>query len=111
LLSRATRDLLDERCPLLELGEHRLKDIPDPVAIYQLGSREFPPLLTISNTNLPRPVSSFVGRERELSQLFAAVKEGARLLTLTGHGLSPPLTSRCVWEWSLLRAHERECCS
>ena len=50
---------------MTDLGEHRLKDFAGPVAIFQLGEARFPPLKTISNTNLPRPASSFVGRERE----------------------------------------------
>jgi len=86
VLSQPTRALLDERYPLLELGEHRLKDIPAPVPIFQLGDREFPPLKTISNTNLPRPASSFVGRERELQEVLARIDAGARLVTLTGPG-------------------------
>jgi predicted ATPase len=86
VLSQATRALLDEGYPLLELGEHRLKDIPEPVAIFQLGEAQFPPLKTISNTNLPRPASSFVGREKELQELLARIQDGARLLTLTGPG-------------------------
>ena len=40
-----------------DLGEHRLKDFDEPVAIFQLGRERFPPLKTISNTNLPRPAS------------------------------------------------------
>ena len=76
VLSRATRALLDERYWLVELGEHRLKDIPQAVAIFQLGEESFPPLKTISNTNLPRPASSFVGRERELTELLARVVRG-----------------------------------
>ena len=47
--------------PLTDLGEHRLKDIAEAVSIFQLGNGSFPPLKTISNTNLPRPASSFVG--------------------------------------------------
>ena len=38
------------------------------MAIFQLGDGGFPPLKTISNTNLPRPASSFVGREAPSSQ-------------------------------------------
>jgi predicted ATPase len=86
ILSQATRALLDDRYPLVELGEHRLKDIPEAVAIYQLGDGEFPPLKTISNTNLPRPVSSFVGREQELQELLARIESGLRLVTLSGPG-------------------------
>jgi serine/threonine-protein kinase len=37
-------------------------------------------------TNLPRPLSSFVGREVELAEVRARIEGGARLLTLTGPG-------------------------
>ncbi len=84
VLSRATAGLVD--ASLAGLGEHRLKDIPQPVAIYQLGSQRFPPLRTISNTNLPRPASSFVGRERGVSEVIVGLEQGGRLLTLTGPG-------------------------
>jgi predicted ATPase len=60
-----------------------VKDFPEPVRIFQLGDQAFPPLKTISNTNLPRPVSSFVGREREVAEVVALLRE-ARLVTLTG---------------------------
>ncbi|MEX0851485.1 MAG: adenylate/guanylate cyclase domain-containing protein, partial [Gaiellaceae bacterium] len=71
---------------LVDLGEHRLKDIEGAVSIFQLGDHSFPPLKTISNTNLPRPASSFVGRERELEEVLARIESGARLVTLTGPG-------------------------
>ena len=71
---------------LSELGEHRLKDFPEPVALFQLGEEAFPPLRTISNTNLPSPASSFVGREHELEELCALLRDGARLVTLSGPG-------------------------
>ena len=54
--------------------------------LFQLGEGRFPPLKTISNTNLPRPASSFVGREREVREVLALLRDGARLLTLTGPG-------------------------
>jgi predicted ATPase len=84
LLSAATRAAVDGE--VLELGEHRLKDFAQAVPIFQLGSERFPPLKTISNTNLPRPASSFVGREREVAETTALLRDGARLLTLTGPG-------------------------
>src|SRR5919197_2523068 len=92
VLSQATAalvgpsDKLSQRFSLTDLGEHRLKDIASPVALYQLGEERFPPLKTISNTNLPRPASSFVGRERELGEVTALLADGARLLTLSGPG-------------------------
>src|SRR5919201_1240672 len=53
LISEATRGAagltVDE---LLDLGEHRLKDFERAIPIFQLGSDRFPPLKTISNTNL-----------------------------------------------------------
>ena len=84
VVSAATRALVDGQ--LIELGEHRLKDFDEPVALFQLGSQRFPPLKTISNTNLPRPVSSFVGRERERAELVSMLSDGTRLLTLSGPG-------------------------
>jgi len=85
LVSAATAALVGTD-GLRELGEHRLKDFPEPVPIYQLGGERFPPLKTISNTNLPHPASSFVGRDREVEEVAALLRDGARLLTLTGPG-------------------------
>jgi predicted ATPase/class 3 adenylate cyclase len=87
LLSESTRaaaGLLDDT--LHDLGEHRLKDFDQAIRILQLGAERFPPLKTISNTNLPRPASSFVGREEETAQIVTLVRDGARLVTLTGPG-------------------------
>ncbi len=84
LVSSTTRELVEDE--LLELGEHRLKDFAEPVALFQLGEGAFPPLKTISNTNLPRPASSFVGRAQEVDEVVAALRNGTRLLTLTGPG-------------------------
>ncbi len=84
VLSAATAALADVE--LTDLGEHRLKDIGQAVPIFQLGEGSFPPLKTISNTNLPRPASSFVGRETELAEVLSRIERGARLVTLTGPG-------------------------
>jgi predicted ATPase len=84
VVSEATVRLLDVE--LSDLGEHRLKDFGEPARLFQLGDETFPPLRTISNTNLPRPASSFVGREKEVRDVVARLAEGARLLTLTGPG-------------------------
>jgi predicted ATPase/class 3 adenylate cyclase len=85
VVSATTASLLDTD-ELRDLGEHLLKDFDEPVSLYQLGDESFPPLKTISNTNLPRPASSFVGREREVEQVASLLQDGARLLTLTGPG-------------------------
>jgi predicted ATPase/class 3 adenylate cyclase len=95
LVSGATellvRDDLPEGCALLDLGEHRLRDLARPVRIFQLtgpGLRaEFPPLRTLEAFagNLPVQLSSFVGRADELSGLAAAV-QASPLVTVTGPG-------------------------
>jgi len=84
LLSKETRELV--HADVKDLGEHRLKDFDEPVWIFQLGEKRFPPLKTISNTNLPRPASSFVGRDREVAEVVSLLHDGARLLSLTGPG-------------------------
>jgi len=62
-----------------------MKDFAEPIWIYQLGRETFPPLRTISNTNLPRPASSFVGRGHEVGEVADRLR-AARLVTLTGPG-------------------------
>ena len=75
VLSQATGALLDGH-HVTDLAEHRLKDIEGAVSILQLGDKSFPPLKTISNTNLPRPASSFVGRSAELVDVSHSSKTG-----------------------------------
>ena len=85
VLSAATHELVVG--DMLELGRHRLKDFAEPVLLYQLGLERFPPPRTISNTNLPVALSSFVGREREVREVVSLVRqEAARLVTLAGPG-------------------------
>ena len=85
VLSAATHELVVG--DMLELGRHRLKDFAEPVLLYQLGLERFPPLRTISNTNLPVALSSFVGREREVREVVSLVRQdAARLVTLAGPG-------------------------
>ena len=74
------------RFALRELGAHRLKDVNEPVALFQLGDRSFPPLRTVGNSNLPSPLSTFVGRRRELAAMLASLADDARLLSVTGPG-------------------------
>ena len=85
LLSQATRELIAE--DVRDLGLHRLKDLSSPVRLYQLGGSDFPPLRTLSQTNLPLQSTPFLGRERELAALLDLVGSNvSRLLTLTGPG-------------------------
>jgi 2-phospho-L-lactate transferase len=82
LLSKETRDQVTGA--FTDLGEHRLKDFATPAWIFQLGADSFPPLSTISNTNVPRQSTTFLGRDRELSEIADRVHDATHLLTLTG---------------------------
>ncbi len=95
LVTKTTCDLVEGRLggglDLKRLGEFRLRDLAQPELIYQLTHphlpTDFPPLVTITErtSNLPLQVSSFIGRDRELSELRALVAS-SRLVTLTGPG-------------------------
>jgi predicted ATPase/class 3 adenylate cyclase len=88
VISPTTVALLEQGEDVLrDLGAHRLKDLAAPVVLYQLGDEEFPPLKTLSRTNLPVPATAFLGREDELRDLLdRAAEPGLRVLTLTGPG-------------------------
>lgn len=86
LLGQTTRDLLDASFSIRDLGEHRLKDLSAPQRLYQLGPGEFPRPRTLHLTNLPVPATEFLGRARELAEVVETLRDGVRLLTLTGPG-------------------------
>jgi predicted ATPase/class 3 adenylate cyclase len=87
------RDELPPSASLRPLGEHRLKDLSRPEAVFQLCHpelrAEFPPLRSLDSpelpNNLPQQVTSFIGREKELGEVKALLGR-TRLLTLTGAG-------------------------
>ena len=86
LISASTASLVGTE-QLRDLGWHRLKDLSAPERIYQLGDNEFPPLRSQHQTNLPVPATSFLGREQELLELTALLRQNeVRLVTLTGPG-------------------------
>jgi predicted ATPase/class 3 adenylate cyclase len=85
LLSQSTRELVSSES-LRHLGEHRLKDLTAPERIYQFGDGEFPPLKSLNATNLPVAANPLVGREAELVELTAMLRDSERLVTLTGPG-------------------------
>src|SRR5271166_3776258 len=90
LLAESTAGLVSG-VDLLDLGQRRLRDVPTPVAVFQVraaGLRtEFPALraLDTSPGNLRPQTTSFIGRESEVAELQAAVN-AHRLVTLTGVG-------------------------
>ncbi len=80
----------DGKVELVDLGEHRLRDLGHPEHIFQLKiepTEEFPPLRTLDTklSNLPVIPTSFVGRHLELSELTDLLKR-SRLVTVTGVG-------------------------
>jgi predicted ATPase len=83
LLSEATAALVGGE--LRELGLHRLKDVGE-TRLYQLGDGSFPPPRALNTTNLPRPATPVLGRDRELADAARLLRDGTRLLTLTGPG-------------------------
>jgi predicted ATPase len=85
IVSETTRALAGDEFALCDLGEHRLKDMGEPVRLYQLGHEEFPPLTTLNWTNLPLQPTRLIGRERELREAGSLLREH-RLVTLTGPG-------------------------
>jgi class 3 adenylate cyclase len=95
VVSGATESLVHDALPtgtrLTDLGEHRLRDLGRPLRVFQLsrnGERDdFPPLRTLDSFpgNLPAQVSSFIGRQAEVSKVTAALKN-SRIVTITGVG-------------------------
>ncbi len=76
---------------LVDLGPRRLRDVPMPVGVFQVGApglrAEFPPLraLDTSPGNLRPATTSLIGRESEVDEVKAALRSH-RLVTLTGVG-------------------------
>jgi len=95
LVTETTREIIADDLPegvtLRDLGEHRLRDLLRPQRLFQLGAAdiatEFPPLrsLELRLDNLPRQLSSFIGREREIAEVRRLLT-ATPLLTLTGSG-------------------------
>jgi predicted ATPase/class 3 adenylate cyclase/DNA-binding CsgD family transcriptional regulator len=96
VLSGATEPLVVDQLPpdvtLSDLGIHPLRDLPRPERVIQLCHPElhndFPPLRTantIAAHNLPAQLTSFIGRQKELSEVRQLLTAN-RLVTLTGVG-------------------------
>ncbi len=74
-----------------DLGERRLKDVIQPLRLFQVISpairEDFHPLKTLDArpNNLPVQLTSFVGRESEMKKVKDLLKK-TRLLTFTGSG-------------------------
>ncbi|MBV8373823.1 MAG: adenylate/guanylate cyclase domain-containing protein, partial [Candidatus Eremiobacteraeota bacterium] len=95
LVSSVTSALVAGELPadatLRDLGEHALRDLEQRERVYQLEApdlpKTFPPLRSLKRhaSNLPPQLTSFVGREREMTEI-AALVHAHRLVTLVGAG-------------------------
>src|ERR1700677_851250 len=96
LLSGATEAMVPDGLPcdacLSDLGSPALRDLPRPERVMQLCHpdlvNEFPPLRVakiVASQSLPVQLTSFVGRDAELTQLQELLAQN-RLVTLSGAG-------------------------
>src|SRR6185503_7134444 len=85
------RDVVAKGVSLVDLGEYRLRDLSRSERVFQVNAPglqgQFGPLRSVEAFpgNLPLPVSSLIGREREIDRTIEALAE-ARVVTLTGVG-------------------------
>ena len=92
VVSLATEELVEDGAvELVDLGEHRLRDVARPEHVFQVVhpglAREFPRLLSLDAFagNLPTQVTSFVGRDDDVARVATSLDD-ASLVTLTGTG-------------------------
>ena len=95
LLSSVTAEIVREHLPektfLLDLGDHRLKNLSRLENIFQLNvpdlPKDFPPLKSLNAipNNIPTQLTSFIGRDKEMAEI-KVLMDSARLVTLTGSG-------------------------
>jgi predicted ATPase/class 3 adenylate cyclase len=95
LISGATENLLRgqllQDVSLQDLGKHAFRDVPEPVRVFQVSApglqTAFHPLRTVPShpNNLPAQLTSFVGREKELTEVQKLLSD-THILTLIGPG-------------------------
>lgn len=91
LMSDTAEVLVRGRVPLLPLGDHLLRGLRGRLAVFQVMAdgipSEFPVLRSVDRFagNLPRHVSSLVGRDTEVDEVGELLRS-QRLVTLTGVG-------------------------
>jgi predicted ATPase len=80
-----------ERFALVDLGDHRLRDLQSEVHLFQVDApglaSAFPPLRSLDayRSNLPYQLSSFVGRDEELRSTADRVR-ASRVVSIVGVG-------------------------
>lgn len=95
LISEETVKLIQEMFvpdfSIRDLGERRLKDLIQPIKLFQVFTpelrNEFPPLKTLDArpNNLPVQLTSFIGKQEEMKAVRDLLRQ-THLLTLTGIG-------------------------
>lgn len=94
IITAAARAALAQPVDCDDLGQHRLKDFPEPTHLLHLvvaGRRadEYPPpaTLDVRPTNLPAAGIDIVGRDTEIELIRDAfLTKSARIVTITGAG-------------------------
>lgn len=91
MCSRPVRDLISDPFTPVDRGEHRLRDLQPSVHVFRVEApglaADFPLLRALSaeSGNLPRQMTTFVGRVAEIETVSDLV-HGSALVTLTGVG-------------------------
>ena len=92
-VQQLSRGALPAGTELLDLGDHRLRDLLEPERVFQLVRpglpADFPPLRSLEGrpNNLPRQPTLLFGREREVEEVADLLRrEEIQLVTLTGPG-------------------------
>ncbi len=89
--ARLVREELPSGVTLLDLGEHKLKNLQHPEHVFQVGHPDlpddFPPVRSANrpSSNLPIQLTHFVGRTQEQADVRRLLLS-SRLLTLVGVG-------------------------
>ena len=85
LMSAAVVDEIDVET--LDLGHHRLRDVPQPVGIHQLGIASHRPIRTVdpSLSSLPNSGSVILGRDELIAEIRGLL-ERHPMVTITGMG-------------------------
>ena len=86
LVSDVARQLMSQPAGV-DLGVHQLRDLSEPVRLWQLDDGAYPSLRTLkaARHNLPVISTEFIGRQTEIDELRSLV-DGHRLVTITGVG-------------------------
>ncbi|HUP75836.1 MAG TPA: adenylate/guanylate cyclase domain-containing protein [Acidimicrobiales bacterium] len=85
------REQVRDRFGLIDLGDHRLRDLQSPLRLFQVEVPGLPtvfaPLRSLDayRSNLPYELSSFVGRDEELRALGDRLRT-ARVVSIVGVG-------------------------